>query len=575
MATETLKIVITADNKDALASLKQTAAETDKFKMSLGDLNTRLSLLKERLSQATEPAKITKLGSEIRSVTAQILEQEAAYVKLGAGAATSATTMVGGLQKAYSGLRVIANIIPGIGIAGIFGLALEPLMELVGGFGKLTKAEEAAKKANDEVFTSLAKDASQINVLVEEYKNTNLSLEQRGFILKKLNSISPEYFKGLQAENTTYDELKKNLDAYTDSLSNQIKAKVRGLQLEKDMTDLLKKQDEQKKIISIQEDFALKNKTGRMAEGSAVLAKEIALLEKKIGLGEKEIAGLTKVEALDKKKETVTKEKPEVGSSFFGGTFKKKDFMFPFDEEQQKTISDTTDRLKLLDEQINKIAADLKKERGKDFFSVGSVKPVKSATLTEYDEKQNDILYKRMSATNKLTQDQNEYNAKIKEQVEIAQNVSKAMGDMFAKIAEGGDPFEVLRDALKRLIIDLGITVVKALALKAIMAWINPGATVGKEIGQAMAMAAGGYSKGGVSEGPQGGHMELLHGTEAILTPAQMSGLVRNSMNAGAITSMGSNSAQQGSQQGEFTLRGNDLVLAMQRSNYSLNLRRG
>ena len=69
--------------------------------------------------------------------------------------------------------------------------------------------------------------------------------------------------------------------------------------------------------------------------------------------------------------------------------------------------------------------------------------------------------------------------------------------------------------------------------------------------------------------------MELLHGTEAILTPAQMSGLVRNSMNAGAVTSMGNNSQQQGSQQGEFTIRGNDLVLALQRSNYSLNLRRG
>ena len=51
MATETLKIVITADNKGALTSLQQTAAETDKFKLSLGDLNTRLSLLKERLNQ--------------------------------------------------------------------------------------------------------------------------------------------------------------------------------------------------------------------------------------------------------------------------------------------------------------------------------------------------------------------------------------------------------------------------------------------------------------------------------------------------------------------------------------------
>ena len=85
----------------------------------------------------------------------------------------------------------------------------------------------------------------------------------------------------------------------------------------------------------------------------------------------------------------------------------------------------------------------------------------------------------------------------------------------------------------------------------------------------------GGHAKGGVVTGPQGGHVELLHGTEAILTPAQMSGLVRNSMNAGAVTSMGNSSQDTSSQKGEFTIRGNDLVLALQRSNYSLNLRRG
>jgi hypothetical protein len=112
--------------------------------------------------------------------------------------------------------------------------------------------------------------------------------------------------------------------------------------------------------------------------------------------------------------------------------------------------------------------------------------------------------------------------------------------------------------------------------MEAIMFAINPaGYAAKKATGGVLGIFGGGFAKGGVSYGPQGGHMELLHGTEAVLTPSQMSGLVRNSMNAGAVQSMGSNSGQDMNISGEFVARGQDLVLALQRSNYSLNLRRG
>jgi hypothetical protein len=150
VATETLKIVITADNKGALTSLKQTAAETDKFKMSLGDLNTRLSLLKERLNQATEPARITKLGNEIKLVTSQIDDQKAAFAKLGAETEKAGSAMGSGLNKAFGGLRMIANILPGIGLAGMFGLAFEGLGKLVEEMGLFSnKITESEKKLSD------------------------------------------------------------------------------------------------------------------------------------------------------------------------------------------------------------------------------------------------------------------------------------------------------------------------------------------------------------------------------------------------------------------------------------------
>ena len=50
---------------------------------------------------------------------------------------------------------------------------------------------------------------------------------------------------------------------------------------------------------------------------------------------------------------------------------------------------------------------------------------------------------------------------------------------------------------------------------------------------------------------------------------SKLGNVVSNSFSAGAMSG-GSQMAG-----GQFTLRGNDLVLALQRSNYSLDLRRG
>ena len=573
MATETLKIVITADNKGALTSLQQTAAETDKFKMSLGDLNVRLSLLKERLNQATEPARITKLGSEIKLVTAQIESQKSAFAALGAETEKAASGMAGGLQKAFGGLRMIANILPGIGLAGMFGLAFDGIMQLAGGFGQLSEAEKATKKSTDDIFTSIGKEASEVNVLVEQYRNTNLSLQQRGSILKQLNSIAPEYFNGLKAENTTYADLKTNLDAYTASLANQIKAKIRGVQLEKDMTELLKKQDEQKKTIAIQEDFAMKNKTGRAAEGSSVLTKEISLLQKKIDLEEKEIAGLTKVKSLETKGGGVVASRYNLDDLANAPHLKHKleGFLLP----------DKTEAAKELQQYLNDILPTLERSRKKDvLMAMGGASAVeelqargggKSNALTQYDE-----------ATGKKAKALEDFNLALKDTEQIMGVVGPQIDNLFAAMQNGADLGTVLGDMFKKLAEDIAKAAIKALLFQIILSAVSGGGDVpagaGGGFGEIFFKLLGlgsGKAKGGVSTGPQGGHIELLHGTEAILTPAQMSGLVRNSMNAGAVTSMGNNSQQQGGQQGEFLLRGNDLVLALQRSNVALNLRRG
>ena len=171
------------------------------------------------------------------------------------------------------------------------------------------------------------------------------------------------------------------------------------------------------------------------------------------------------------------------------------------------------------------------------------------------------------------------FNAALLQTQQIMTIVGPQIDGLFTALENGANIGEALGDMFKKLAEDIAKAAIKALAFQAILSILPGGNVIGGSGGGFMGLFKGflglGHAKGGVVTGPQGGHMELLHGTEAILTPAQMSGLVRNSMNAGAVTSMGNSSQDTSSQKGEFTLRGNDLVLALQRSNVALNLRRG
>ena len=76
------------------------------------------------------------------------------------------------------------------------------------------------------------------------------------------------------------------------------------------------------------------------------------------------------------------------------------------------------------------------------------------------------------------------------------------------------------------------------------------------------------HAEGGITTGPSIGMIGEA-GPEAIMPLSKLGNMMNNTFNAGAMSGGG------GQQNGSFVLKGNDLVLALQRSNSSLNLRRG
>jgi hypothetical protein len=160
---------------------------------------------------------------------------------------------------------------------------------------------------------------------------------------------------------------------------------------------------------------------------------------------------------------------------------------------------------------------------------------------------------------------------------DMASNITGSLQSAFQAIKQGENVFEALSNSVLQFAEDLLFAIIRAQIFAAIQGAITIGS------GGVAGAAAGGtgffdilmsllgqgqkHAAGGIVMSPQIGMIGEA-GAEAIMPLSKLSGMLNTTFNAGANSGggMGSN--------GQFILRGSDLVLALQRSNSSLTLRR-
>jgi len=141
---------------------------------------------------------------------------------------------------------------------------------------------------------------------------------------------------------------------------------------------------------------------------------------------------------------------------------------------------------------------------------------------------------------------------------------------MYDAMQQGISAGEALGQMFSRLARSIAESLVQAALFAGILSLISGGA--GAEGGISFFGAFKsilGLSSGGVATGPTLAMIGEGSESEAVLPLSKLGNIMQGSFNAG---SMNTNSM---AQNGQFVLKGNDLVLALQRSNSSLNLRRG
>lgn len=136
-----------------------------------------------------------------------------------------------GLSSVWGALRKIAYIVPGLGIAGLLGLIIDPLVEVVKGMDLFkTKIDSVieSKKQLSEISNKGNKDAvqEQLNVksLIAISKDANLSYQQRKIAVDELQKTYPAYFGNLTKEQILAGDTAKAEKELTDAILSRAKA---------------------------------------------------------------------------------------------------------------------------------------------------------------------------------------------------------------------------------------------------------------------------------------------------------------------------------------------------------------
>ena len=127
---------------------------------------------------------------------------------------------IGPLLVVIPGLLAALPLIAGAfaAMTGPIGLAVLGVTALIAAVAALVSANKDIPSTLERANASVREHSTEVRYLVGQYKDETKSLEDRKKILSRLATIDATHFGNLQAESTTYNDLVKNLDAYTASL---------------------------------------------------------------------------------------------------------------------------------------------------------------------------------------------------------------------------------------------------------------------------------------------------------------------------------------------------------------------
>lgn len=572
MAQETLKITITADNKQAVQNIQETVTATTQLGSAFRTLPQHSAQATNALGNLSRVAQDAPYGFMAISNNINPLLESFQRLQVSTGSTSSALkAMVGSLM----------------GPAGI-GLAVGVVSSLIVSFGdKLFEAsdaqKEAAEKAKehteevkkqkealDQLYKEAAKEQTQVISLISVLDSETETRGRKLKALEALKKINPDIFNGLKLEGNEVKNLNTYYETYLKNLNDSIQLKKDQKELEDIIQKDLKNKPVLGKVQGENKKTFLEDKT--LLENAAKGLLKTDQITGNIDLKNKSIiTDLKEQNALVERRNELIQSIAERSKNLIvgrengedGGLEKEVDYGKQLVDEMQMAQYASKrfmDNMKAIGLEMIKLSGYTKSEENEiEKLNDESSKYYKKklADLSEQSNKtgfgatmQN--LFKKDKTAIDAEEAERKRLAELTKSYEkfaetIAGTVTNALFTMYDAIQQGENPLQAIGQMFANIARQIAAAVVQALIFQALL--------------EAFPALKGAFAALGTVNSALG----IGKGMSALNSGVSSS----STFNSSGIASIGNQT------NGQFVIKGNDLVLALQRSNSSLNLIRG
>lgn len=527
MAVETLKIVLTADNKEAIAAMRETVTSLD-----------GVAIAGKKGGDAMK-----KVGTDFTGVSRVI--QDMPY----------------GFNAIANNLT---NILPAAGALGLGISALVAGMQFAQlgtqGWRKelslFTGTLSLADQVNQNYTKSLSEEKVKLDSLFKTAQDNNQTLKVRQEAVTKLRDSYGAYLKGYTDEEILVGKAAKAHDLLTESIKKQsiqqaalalaapIQQKILELEI-KNINERTKAIEDWKKASGKSTAMGGVGGTGTYStqqqerdivrntflEKQRKIVAEIAVEQAKLNQLQ-DIAAKNAVVKLTDTKDSKAKT-----------------------ETKKKEV----DLLKQESEEMLKQSLLLNTLKGKmagEGVQAQEKRKLKDLTNLKLTTDGNQALNEVMLRQSEI---QDQRNANLALANNLTDYAMQGLTNLVNVMANGGNIGAALGDMFKKLAVDIALAAAKAAIFQAILSAINPGAAVGgggflKTFGKML-----GFAEGGTVSGPTTGYPVMLHGTEHIVRPDQMKSIIASASQMGGTSG--------GRVEVFGRIQGQDIWLSQQRTN--------
>lgn len=227
-AAESIKKVTTAASKDIFpdGSLAEARASIKRLKQEIENLSG--------VQLKSDAGKF--LVGELK-----VAEAELKALETQAGLSSANTGNL--LKQGFSGLRTIANILPGIGVAGLIGFATEPIINYVSSLIKAKDETAGFAKAMEDALKQAGDELARVQVLNAVISDNTRKQSERSNAAKELSGILKDLNINLSKEAILNGDVAEATKKATEAILSRAKARaaenriseLSGQQLQRDI----------------------------------------------------------------------------------------------------------------------------------------------------------------------------------------------------------------------------------------------------------------------------------------------------------------------------------------------------